>query len=202
METCNVAEPHCLFCLLIKMLGFSSSSPSPIILCCGMINCCGVFLEYVDVVSRILEWGKEDSGMLYSLFRVVQLVITTHIFMLFLSLYPSLPLFSSVSCFMSAVNCVLMFLQTCDGASTLSSPNTAESCPFTRTHTHKCSCLFKYTSNLLSAYRHASLHALLHTSICNGCIQIHATFHFTIVCYYLSNKFPIIFIFLCFFPNP
>jgi len=57
-----------------------------------MINCCGVFLENVDVVSRILEWGKEYSGMLYSLFRVVQLVKTTHIFMLFffLSIHLSL----------------------------------------------------------------------------------------------------------------
>lgn len=55
-----------------------------------MINCCRVFLEYMDVVSRILEWGVEDSGMLYSLFRAVLLVITTHIFMLFLSLHLSL----------------------------------------------------------------------------------------------------------------
>lgn len=66
-----------------------------------MINCCRVFLEYVDVVSRILERGAEKSGVLYSLFRAVQLVITAHIFMLFFFL----PLHLSLSFPLSLASC-------------------------------------------------------------------------------------------------
>ncbi len=113
----------------------------------------------------------------------------------FLSLHLSLSF--PLSCFMSVVNCVLMFMQTCDGASTLSSPNTVESCPFTHTHTHT----HTHTNAVVSSNIHQTCCHLTNTQECM-LFCIHPYSISLLSCYYLSHRFPIGFILLYFFHNP